>query len=623
MNRGKVKIHSGFSTIRFTLINVLFIFYPVFYALCAGVQFEVTVNSDTVRLGSSLQLNLSFYGAQNIPAPDIGSINGFTVRYLGPSTRVSIVNGSVSMSVTHIYSLLPLKTGTFKIGPFSVNYKGKTITSNSVTVNVVSSGSSPPPSEGREHAQALNEKELSDRIFVTMDIPKTKVYLNESIPLTIKLYVNRIAVRDIQYPQFKHDGFSAANFGKPRQYRETLSGVPYDVIEFNTRIFAVKPGRLILGPAIIKCNLLVQRKHSHKAGSLFDDFFGNDFDNGVFDDFFGDYELYPFNAVSHNLAVNVLPLPEEGKPDSFKGAVGDFRMDVKVSPKSVNVGDPVTLTMAVKGDGNFDTVICPQLNAENGFKVYQPHKKSSAGAKVFEQILMPESKNIKSIPEVIFSFFNPRDGRYHTIKKGPFPITVKASKEASVRVFEPYVKNSKLTSGTEKLGKDIVYIKEDPGCLKKKGVYIYKEWGYWFIQIAVLLIFLSWMSFYKYNERIKNDVEYARRLAAPKKARAGIRTAQKMLENNDTVNFFNVVFGTLREYFADKFHLSLGSIAQGSLDGVLKSKGIDEDMRRRIKSIFDDCDAARFASSEFGREKMEDVFKNMREVIDYMEKRKI
>jgi len=623
MYRNRIKTQRIiFGTTRYTLyaLAIFFLLYPLRYAVCADVQFEATVDSDTVPLGSSLQLNLSFYGAQNIPAPHIGDINGFTTRYAGPSTRMSIVNGKISVSITHIYRLLPLKTGTFKIGPFSVDYDGKTLTSNFITVNVVSSGAA--SSSGKEEqTQASNEKELSDRIFITMEPAKTKAYLNEFIPLVIKLYVNHLTVRDIQYPQFKHEGFSVASLEKPKQYRETLGGVLYDVIEFDTHMFAVKPGKLALGPAIIKCNLIIRKKRSHIGGSSFDDLFRG-IDNGIFDDFFGNYGLYPFNAVSPQVTINVLPLPGTGKPSNFKGAVGDFSMKAKVFPKEVNAGDPITLTMTIEGDGNFDTVTCPELKTKSGFKVYEPQRKNSKGIKVFERILIPASEDIKDIPEVAFSFFNPRDSQYYTIKKGPFPITVKASKEPAAKVFEMHAGNEQPLN-TERLGKDIVYIKEDPGRFNRKGVYIYKKPGYWLIQAAGLLIFFSWLGFYRYNERIKNDVGYARRLAAPREAKRGIKVAQEMLGENDTVKFFDAIFGTLRGYLTDRLHLPAGSITQDTVGEVLKSKGVDEGVRNKIRSILDDCDVARYAPSEFDREKMKNILQDMRNIIDYMERKKI
>ncbi len=608
---------------RYALSALLFSLCVMPYALYADIQFKATVDSNTVSLGSTLQLNLSFYGIQNIPAPEITSIDGFTVRYIGPSTKVSIVNGRMSESITHIYNLLPLKTGTFKIGPFSVNYKGKVFTSNPITVNVVSSGSGPPPSAGQSQRIVLNSEELKDKIFVTMETSKTKAYLNESIPLKIKLYISQVNARDIQYPEFEHKGFSTAEFGKPKQYRQVLNGVLYNISEFDTRIFAVKPGKLTLGPAVIKCNLIVKKEMPRRNKSIFDDdFFGGGFDNGIFDDFFGNYQLYPFKVSSPEIFMNILPYPEEEKPSDFKGAIGDFTMEAKVSPDKVNVGDPITLTMTIKGNGNFDTVTCPELKSNKDFKIYEPHKKDSAGGKTFEQILMPLSDNVKYIPEISFSFFNPYDGKYHTIRKGPFPIVVKASSNGEAKIVGPLKRESE-TYKSEDLGKDIVYIKENPGKLRKEGDYFYKSPGYWIFQLAVLLIFSGWIAFYKHNQRLKNDARYARLLAAPRKAREGIKSAGKMLEENNVPGFFDAVFETMRDYITDKLRIPPGNVTQNTVDEALKSIGVNEDTRGKIKSIFDDCDIARYAPSNFSKERMKAIFEDMRQVINYMEKKKI
>ena len=65
-----------------------------------------------------------------------------------------------------------------------------------------------------------NAKELEQRIYLTLQVPKSKAYLNEIVPVTIKMHINKLGVRDIQYPKFKHDGFSIGEFEKAKQYLE-------------------------------------------------------------------------------------------------------------------------------------------------------------------------------------------------------------------------------------------------------------------------------------------------------------------------------------------------------------------------------------------------------------------
>ena len=56
------------------------------------IKFEASIDKKTVAMGESAQLGLTFYGTQNVPAPDIGNIDGCEVRYLGPSTMMTVIN---------------------------------------------------------------------------------------------------------------------------------------------------------------------------------------------------------------------------------------------------------------------------------------------------------------------------------------------------------------------------------------------------------------------------------------------------------------------------------------------------------------------------------------------------
>ncbi|MBI5666152.1 MAG: BatD family protein, partial [Nitrospirae bacterium] len=93
-------------------------------AYAKEINFQAALDRDVIYLGQSAQLQLQFQGSTDIPAPDMPAIDGFQLHYAGPSTMMSIVNGRMSSSVTHIYRLVPLKTGKFQIGPFSVQHEG-------------------------------------------------------------------------------------------------------------------------------------------------------------------------------------------------------------------------------------------------------------------------------------------------------------------------------------------------------------------------------------------------------------------------------------------------------------------------------------------------------------------
>ncbi|MFH1504137.1 MAG: BatD family protein [Candidatus Omnitrophota bacterium] len=587
-----------------------------FFNLCQAqdIAFEATVNNSKVSLGQSIKLSFAFHNTQDIPFPKLPETEWFQWQYSGPSTMMSIVGGKVNKSITHNYTLLVLKKGIFTLGPFSVDYKGKTYSSKPITIEVIAGpavpGYQPPASAGAEAG-------LEDRIFMTMEVEKTKVYLNELVPVTIKLYINGLSIRDVQFPQFDYEGFSAEKIEQPRQRREILSGIPYDVVQFETNIFGIRPGEFILGPAEIKCNCVI-RKQQGRQSSSFEDFFGQD----IFKDFFGRYESHPLSLKSAPVSITVMALPQNSRPESFNGAVGNFEFKASAGPKQVQAGDPITLKMVISGKGNFDTVAAPEINNKEGFKVYEPQTKTENGVKVFEQILIPQDDKISQTPTVSFSFFNPEKGEYQTITRGPFMINVFAlGKEEELTIVE-YANMPEKTLKQEQLGEGIIYIKESAGKLRRIGDYLYKNEVFLWFQALPLILFLSFLISYKKYEKIRTDVQYARRLRAPKKAKAGIKTTQQFLSQEKPAEFYNSIFKTLQDYLGGKFHLSAAGITIEVVDEVLKSKGIEKNTLFKIEELFKDCDAARYAPSEFNKSKMESSLKRLEEIIDYLQRQK-
>ena len=111
--------------------------------------------------------------------------------------------------------------------------------------------------------------------------------------------------------------------------------------------------------------------------------------------------------------IEVLPLPEEGRPADFGGAIGQWKLDVTAKPTDVAVGDPITVTIKVSGNGNIDTVPMPKLGPLDGFKTYDPTTKTTkddlntTGERVMQQVLIAKSTDVKELPEVRLVYFNP------------------------------------------------------------------------------------------------------------------------------------------------------------------------------------------------------------------------
>ncbi len=581
------------------------------------IDFRITTSRTRVTVGTIFRLSLIFEGTRDVPAPQVSPVDGFRVEYMGPSTRVSIINGRKTSSITHMYTLIPERAGEFIVGPFSFRHDGDTYLSNAVTVTVSGSTSGAAAST---HPQVIYDESesLRNKIFLVVMPEKSKAYVNEIIPVYLKLYVNRVNIRDIQYPEFGQKGFLVSGFEKPEQQREVMDRIRYEVVQFETFIYATHSGKYFLDPATIRCNVLVekQRRRLGRFGGLFDD--------DLFDDVFSGYNILPFEAKSKKVPVTIMPLPAENRPKDFTGAVGQFHFTLTASPRSVRVGDPVTLKMSVTGKGNFGTVMCPEIKAGGKFKVYKPQVSQNENAKIFEQILLPTANTVKEIPSVTFSFFDPEAGAYRTVTSEAIPITVTGSekeKETGPAGF-PGLTADKIPE-EEPLGRDIVYIKYSPGKLKKKGKYIFQNAAFIAVNALGALFFVTLLVFYRRKEKMEKDVRYARRLVAPKKARANLKNAKRFLEKGEALEFYGSLFKTLQSYFGDKFHLPTHGITITVIDEVLKPKGAKGDVLDGLKSLFEECDLARYAVSTFNREKMEKSFKKASEVIDYFERARL
>ena len=583
------------------------------------INFEVTVDRVKVSLGSSVQLSLNFYGTQNVSAPDLPQIEGFDSRYLGPSSRMSIVNGQVSSSITHLYTLIPLKVGKFTIPSFTVEYKGKQYTSDPIPMEVVQGPVATAPSQGG--VSQANTQDLEDRVFIVMQPGKKKAYVNEIIPLTIKLYINKFAVRDIQYPEFEHPGFSVDKFDEPKQYQEVLGGISYNVIEFSTHVFGMHPGDLQLGPATLQCNLILKKESSRRPRSLFDDEF---FGSNIFDNFFGGYETYPLSLKSVAIPVTILPLPEAGKPADFKGALGNYNFDLQANPREVKVGDPITLKMTISGEGNLKTVNIPALGLEDNFKVYEPEVKQDQAGKTFEQVIIPKSDTIEEIPRVSFSFFNTATGEYNTVTRGPIPIKVNPLPEGEeLKVFGGSTEMAETVRKKENLGRDIIYIKDYPGTVQRKGRSLFKNKLFDAIHLLPLIAIICLLVFQKRKERLQSDVRYARRLRAPRKAKKNLSALRGVLSSGEQAKFFDVAFKTLQEYLGDKLHLSSSSITSSVVESELVPRNIDKGTLDKINNCFNYCDLARYAPSRITKEQMNETFDLLEQIIDTLERAKL
>src|SRR2546427_2785603 len=400
----------------------------------------VLSNSETV-VGETVELQIKVTGPGDAQPPEEISIDGLEIHATGQSRQFEIHNFSTSSSVTYNYTILPLRAGRFPIPPQAVRAGGSLLRTPELTLNVADApgrSSAARPSRGTQ-SQSVR---ASDLVFAELVVPKKTAYVGEVVPVQIRMgFDPRVRPRLIEPPEITGQGFTAQKLQESGQNSETINGRPYDVVTYKTAIAAARAGKFEVGPLKAKAQVLVPRARSaprSRARSPFDLFDLDDpFSDPLFSNPFAQMgERREVDINSQPVALEVKPLPPNAPP-SFSGAIGNFVMTTDAKPKSVQVGDPITVTSAISGRGNFDRVNPPVLEDDRGWHKYPPSSKFKqddevgiSGTKTFETVLSPNEKK-QTVPLLAFSYFDPAKEQYVTLRSDPIAITVQGGAVAA------------------------------------------------------------------------------------------------------------------------------------------------------------------------------------------------
>src|SRR6266550_4180236 len=415
------------------------IFIAVF-GMIAGAQLAhadspsvtAVLNSSEAALGETVRLEIRVIGARSADAPEQIMADGLEIRRTGTSQRIEMNNLNLTSSVVYDYTVMPLRAGRFTIPPQTIRVGNNSLRTPALTLNVAdSSGRSSGARSGRD-TQAAGANNL---VFAELIVPSKTAYVGEIVPVQIRMgFDPRVRPRLIQPPEIAGQGFTAQKLQQAGENTETISGRLYEVVTYKTAIAAARAGKFEIGPVKAKAQVVIPRRQSaprSRPRSPFDLF---DQDDPFSDPFFSN----PFSQVgerreveikSEPVALEVKPLPPNA-PTSFSGAIGNFTMTTDAKPKSVQVGDPITVTNTISGRGNFDRVNAPVIEDERGWHKYPPSSKFKqddevglSGTKTFEMVLSPNEKK-QGLPLLAFSYFDPVKAQYVTLHSEPIPIDV-------------------------------------------------------------------------------------------------------------------------------------------------------------------------------------------------------
>lgn len=561
------------------------------------VSVEAVVSANKISLKEGMQLTLTIHGGGTggIDPVQLPKIEGFDANYVGPSTKISIMNGQYASEKSFNYNLFPNTTGHFQIPAIPVVVKGQTYQTQPIHIEVVDA----PAGQTTESEQTLQD--VKDRILILLSTPKASVYVGEKVPISIRLLVTQLPVRNVQFPSFDKDGFTMEEIEQPKQYNDVYKGVKYDVVDFQTYIYPTRSGELPFGPVNIVGKLLYKTQQSPG-----DSFFGNLFES---------YQERPLTVTSEGLKLNVLPLPTAGQPQNFSGAVGKLHFTMTAGPAEVKVGDPVTVRMNLTGSGNFKSIKMPVI-ASPLFKSYDPQIKDTPEGKVSEQIIIPTGTDSIEVPAVSFDFFNPETGQYQTIRQGPFPIKVTAVAEN--QEFKAVGFNA-LGQG-QPAGQTVDYVRTyiiEP--FKTVGGW-FRTWVAWVIVVGILGMVGGWVAWQRWNARLASDSAFARRRGAYKNANQSILMAAKHLDAGRPKDFYHALSRTLSTYLSDRFNAPAGTMSAETALPLLQKHHIPQEFQSAVKEIYTACDHVLFAGGSGDGQRMVQDLDKLKTLLAGLEK---
>lgn len=582
------------------LVVILFLF--VVQIGSSQVTFKTTVSKSQLGLNERLKIEFSInkQGADDFTPPDFKNFKVLA----GPSqsTSFSSVNGRTSYKLTYTYIIQPTKKGSFTIPSASITYDGETIRTNTVRIAVSDAIEIPDdPDDPRFLA--------SQNIHLVAEISKTNPYVGESITVLYKLYVNIAKVnvsnaRESESPSF--GGFWNQNLEVKgwESKNGTYGGVPHKY-------------------AIVKKMVLIP----HKAGQMVIDPMEMDVTAGVpmgRRDFFGNMLMndISFTATSGKKIINVKELPYQNRPANFSGAVGDLKFSVRASKKELKANETSQIKVELSGKGNLKLVKLPSIETPQELEVYEPEHNEKINTNLSgmsgiisdQYTVVPQFRGKFKIPAVSFSYFNPKDEKYHSVTTEPIILNAQQGKQQIVDNGNSSTSNKIDIIGNEN---DIRYLHLKSSFVsteKKKDFYLSKPY-YMLLLLPLLSIPLGIFIGHKKRKR-DSDFEGNKRRKANRLAKKYLSQARKQLGKKE--DFYIALEKALHNYLKAKLHIETTEISKERISEILLSRKIDAGTVVDFSTVLNNCDFARYTPST--NVEMKKEYEKAKEVITKIDK---
>jgi hypothetical protein len=563
-------------------------------AFCA--TFTTSLDRTSIVFGEQVVLSLNFEGGQpsEISDPKLDGLQ--MVSGLNSSTRMVMTPGSQSTVYTYTVTLEPVRTGEFVIPPISAKVDGKMLTSQPLKLKVAAVDPASTPPAGYAEKMA----------FLWLVLPKTNLYINEPMVAEFRIYLRSDVRRSDSLQQFSPEG-NGLTFGplvRGQSYARRVGNANYTVVPLSIAVTPVKTGTLSINP--MNASIVLNNR------DLMESIWG---DRGT-----------PIQATltSPRMDLHVLPLPTENVPPSFTGTVGSYTMAVTAGPTNVVAGDPITLRIQISGHGALDSITLPDASGWQNFKAYPPTAKVNTtdqsaieGSKTFEEIVTPQNSDIRALPPISFSFFDPDQKKYRTLTHPAIPLVVRAANPGSMPAVTATTnpENSRPTA-------DVIPIKQHLGMVAQLRPPLIQQPWFLALQGVPAFALLSSVIWRKRKESLANNPRLRRQRQVAQLVREGLGELRNLAAQNKSDDFFATLFRLLQEQLGERLDLPASAITEAVIDERLRPRGVPAEMLASLHELFQTCNLARYTPVQSSQE-LAAIIPNLESVLNQLRELKV
>jgi len=579
--------------------------------LSAGFPQDVSFQGaakTTVSIGESFTLTYTLNNqGTDFRGPRLNGFDVISGPFTSTSSSIQSVNGRTTMSVHYSfqYILQANREGTFDIPPATITVDRRIITSNSLTIKVVKNGAGQSgANQGQSYGNSQQQTNIQTNpndVMLKAYVSNSNPHVGEGISVTYKIFT-KVPVSQIMFskePSFP--GFWSQSLTKEKeklqQYNQVIDGQQYIVADLRKyTLFPLKSGKLTIEPLELECQAQIKRQSKTRTGDpFFDDFFNDSFFNTS-------YTPVEKSLRASPLVINVKPLPSNGVPDDFAGAVGSFNFHTELDRTKVKTNEAINLRCVVSGEGNLQLIDKLNITFPPDFETYDPKvsndirssEKGVSGSQIFEYLIIPRKPGKFSLKPISFSFYDLKKMKYVTLTSPAYNIEVEKGTGEAANVTYTGANHEEI----KYIGSDIRHIKNQPFVLSKSGEYFFGSLTFLLWLIVPVLIFFGFILLLrKFSER-RSDVVLMKNLRATKVARKRLKKAELYLKEQKQEEFYIEISQALWGYLGDKFSLPIAELSIDTVKQTLTDKEVSGELIQNFIDTLNNTEYARFAPGE-------------------------